>query len=109
MMNQSIITVATHTMSDRVKELTLQLLANAGKRCRATFLKKNGETRVMDFVPRNQYNETMGITSTETGKKMVRSKSLLDMVTVCEIVGNTFRPRTLNLRSVVGNIVPLAL
>jgi hypothetical protein len=108
-MNKSVTTVALTTSDERVRDLTRQLYACAGKRVRVTFIKKNGDTRVMDCVPRVQYNATMGILSTPQGKSMVATKAHRDMITVAEIVGNTLQPRTINLRTVVGDIVVLGL
>jgi len=108
-MNKSIETVAVHTTSEKVRALTAQLYAYRGKRVRATVITaKHPEGRVMDFVPRFQYNATLGIASTQPGKAMVATKAFRDMVTVAEIVGDRLQPRTLNLRNVVGDIVPLA-
>lgn len=111
-MNKSIQTVSLNTSNDRVRDLTRQLYANAGHRVRVTFTKKYGGVRVMDFVPRNQYNEVMGITSTDSGKKVVAAKAKKDMIVVSEIYNTergdlAQRPRTINLRSVIGNIVPV--
>lgn len=107
-MNNSIKTVALHTNNARVREIARQLYANADKRVRITFIKKDGTERVMDCVPRNEYNKAFGIQTTKRGAKMVASKAKNDMITVSEIVGNgILQPRTINLRTVVGNIIPL--
>ena len=107
-MNASIKTVTLNTTDERVRELTRQLYSLAGRRVRVTFVKKNGETRVMDCVPRVQYNATFGLLSTPSGKRMVATKAHRDMITVAEIVGDTLLPRTINLRTVIGDIVALA-
>ena len=106
-MNKSVETVALNTTDARVRELTRQLFNCANRRVRITFVKKNGNVRVMDCVPRNQFNATLGITSTESGIKMVCTKASKDMITVAEIVGTELRPRTINLRTVIGDIVVL--
>jgi hypothetical protein len=108
-MNKSIETVAINTTSEKVRALTCQLYANRGKRCRAVVITaKHPEGRVMDFVPRYQYNAQLGIKSTQPGKAMVATKARRDMVTVAEIVGDRLQPRTLNLRNVVGDITVIA-
>ena len=108
-MNKSITAIAVNTSDERVRELTRQLYLYAGKRVRATFVKKNGEHRTMEFVPNFQYNKTLGIETTDAGKRMVISKTAKDMVTVAEIVnGTTLQARTLNLRTVIGDITPVA-
>lgn len=111
-MNKSIETVSLTSNSDRVRELTRQLYANAGKRVRVTFTKKDGSVRVMDCLPKPQYNDTLGISTTQVGRRMVASKAKKGMITVCEVVDNpsggvTMQPRTINLNRVIGNIVPL--
>ena len=106
-MNKSIETVALHTADERVRELTRQLYAAAGRRVRVTFTKKDGSERVMDCVPHNQFNAVLGISSTMSGIKMVRTKAEKDMITVVEIVGTELRPRTINLRTVIGDIIVL--
>ena len=110
-MNKSIETVALNTDNERIRALTQTLYAYAGKRVRVTFVKKNGETRTMVCVPKNQYNALLGITSTQQGKAMVATKAHRDMVTVAEVVdtadGAKLQPRTINLRTVIGDIVPL--
>lgn len=106
-MNKSIETVALRTTDARVRELARQLYAAAGRRIRVTFTKKNGDIRVMDCVPRNQFNAVLGISSTMSGIKMVCTKAKMDMITVAEVVGTELRPRTINLRTVIGDIVVL--
>lgn len=107
-MNKSIVSVSLTTNDERVRELTRQLFALAGKRVRVMFRKRNGEIRTMDCVPRNQFNATLGIESTASGIKMVCTKCKKGMITVAEIVGTELRPRTINLCTVIGDIVPLA-
>lgn len=107
-MNISIKTVALNTTDDRVRELSRQLFALEGRRVRITFVKKNGETRLMDCVPRVQFNKTFGIESTAQGCRMVASKAMNDMITVAEIIGSELRPRTVNLRTVIGDIVAIS-
>jgi len=106
-MNKSIETVALRTTDERVRELTRQLYAAAGRRVRVTFTKKDGTERVMDCVPRNQFNAVLGISSTMSGVKMVCTKADRDMITVAEVVGTELRPRTINLRTVIGDIIVL--
>lgn len=106
-MNKSIETVALRSTDARVRELARQLYAAAGRRVRVTFTKKDGTERVMDCVPRNQFNAVLGITSTESGIKMVCTKAYKGMITVAEIVGTELRPRTINLHTVIGDIVVL--
>ena len=108
-MNKSIETVALNTTDDRVRKLSRQLFNLAGRRVRVTFTKKNGEIRVMDCVPHNQYNTTLGIASTASGCRMVAAKARQDMITVAEIVGTELRPRTINLRTVIGDINAIAV
>lgn len=104
-MNKSIEVVALNTNSEAVREVARTLFANAGRRVRVTFTKKNGDTRVMDCVPRNQFNKVLGITSTPSGVRMVQSKCDKDMITVAEVVGATLQPRTINLRTVTNIVV----
>jgi hypothetical protein len=107
-MNKSIKEVALNSTNERVRELTRKLFDLAGRRVRISFVKKNGEIRIMDCVPNVQYNATFGIKSCERGINMVRAKVANDMITVAEIVGNMLRPRTINLRTVIGDIEELA-
>ena len=104
-MNKSIENVVLNTRNERVREIARQLFANADRRVRITFAKKNGDVRTMDCVPRNQFNKTFGITSTKSGIKMVCTKCDRGMVTVAEIVGTELRPRTINLNTVIGDVV----
>jgi hypothetical protein len=111
-MNKSITTVALTTKSLDAREACVTLHKYEGQRVRVTFLTKKEQPdgshiRVMDFVPHFQYNATLGITSTQQGKRMVATKAHRDMITVMEICGDTVQPRTVNLSRVVS-IVPLA-
>lgn len=104
-MNLSITEVSKSTTDERIKELTRQLFVNANRRVRVKFIKKNGELRTMEFVPRNQYNAVLGNESTAMGRSIVAAKVRYGMITVCEIVGGVeLRPRTVNLATVVGDI-----
>lgn len=107
-MNKSIETVALNSKNERVRELTRQLFELAGKRVRVKFVKKDGNIRTMDCVPHNQFNALFGIESTDRGKAMVETKALRNMITVAEIVDNGFQARTINLETVIGDIIPLS-
>lgn len=107
-MNKSIETVALNSTDERVRELTRQLFELAGKKVRVRFVKKDGNIRTMDCVPRNQFNALFGIESTKSGKAMVKTKALRNMITVAEIIDSGFRARTINLETVIGDITPLS-
>lgn len=107
-MNKSIETVALNSKNERVRELTRQLFELAGKRVRVKFVKKDGKIRTMDCVPRNQFNAIFGNESTKSGKAMVETKALRNMITVAEIIDNGFQARTINLETVIGDIIPLS-
>jgi hypothetical protein len=107
-MNKSIETVALNSKDERVRELTRQLFELAGKKVRVKFVKKDGNVRTMDCVPRNQFNALFGIESTKSGKAMVKTKALHNMITVAEIIDSGFRARTINLETVIGDITPLS-
>ena len=111
-MNKSITTVALTTHDETARLAVIDLHKYEGQRVRCTFLTKKvqpdgSHVRVMDFVPHFQYNATLGITSTPSGKRMVSTKAHHDMITVMEIDGDTVKPRTVNLSKVIS-IVPLA-
>ena len=83
----------------------LRLLARSNKRVRVTFTKRDGSIRVMDCVPKNQYNDVIGTETTERGRAIVASKCRRGMAVVSEIIDNgngevTMRPRTINLSTV---------
>lgn len=105
-MNTSIKSVLENTLHDNALVAARALCKNANHRVRVQFVKKNGDLRTMVCIPRNNYNEVMGIETTVSGRKMVATKAKKDMVTVTEVVGDgVLRPRTINLRTIVGDIV----
>ena len=108
-MNMSIQTVTFNTTDERVRELCRQLYNLRNRKVRITFRKKNGDVRVMDCVPRNEFNEVMGLETTPVGRRVVNTKALRDMIVVTEILaGRELQPRTVNLRTVIGDIIPLS-
>jgi len=105
-MNTTITSVAATTNSNNAREYAAKMIAWAGKRVRATFIKKDGAIRTMICVPKNAWNEQNGIETTTWGKKMIRTKVSRNMVTVCELLDSgVFQPRTINL----GRILALEL
>jgi hypothetical protein len=111
-MNKSITTVALNTKSLDAREACVTLHKYEGQRVRVTFLTKKvqpdrSHVRVIEFVPHFQYNATLGIVSTQSGKRMVATKAHRDMITVMEIDGESVKPRTVNLSKVIS-IVPVA-
>jgi hypothetical protein len=111
-MNKSITTVTLTTKSLDAREACATLHKYEGQRVRCTSLTKKvqpdgSHVRVIDFVPHFQYNATLGILSTPSGKRMVATKAHRDMITVMEICGSTVQARTVNLSKVIS-IVPLA-
>ena len=111
-MNKSITTVALTTNNDTARESARLLHLYEGKRVRVTFTTKKEQpdgthVRVIDFVPHFQYNATLGILSTQDGKRMVATKAHRNMITVMEICGDSVQARTVNLATVTS-IVPLA-
>lgn len=113
-MNRSIVTVVEKSANREAIGYAAKMIANEGKRCAITFIKKDGTTRHMVCVPRNQYNTINGITSTISGCKMVKTKAHRDMVTVSEIYTpegtnvEAMRPRTINLSTITGfKVLPM--
>lgn len=101
-MNTTIMTVAKNTYSDNVRAFAAVMLAWAGKRVRATFVKKDGTIRTMVCVPRNSWNAQNGIETTASGIRMIRTKVARGMVTVCELLeSGVFQPRTINLNRIL--------
>lgn len=103
-LNSSINSIREKTLSATARHHADTLASYANRRVRVQFVKKNGELRTMVCIPRNDYNSVMAIPTTVRGRKMVASKARRNMATVCEVVGNTLRPRTINLMTIVGEI-----
>ena len=105
LMNLSIQTVANSETPSIAKASAIRLLTASSKRVRVTFVKKDGSLRVMDCVPRNQYNTVVGKETTERGRNIVRAKAEMGMAVVAEIIDGgagevVMRPRTINLAAV---------
>ena len=102
-MNSSIVSVLNNTTNLKVLEIAKFLVENRNSRVELTFLKKDGSTRKLQFVPDSEYNRTFGIKSCPVGRKIVSTKVDKDMITVQEIVDfGTVQPRTVNLRTVLS-------
>jgi hypothetical protein len=105
-MNVSIKTISeASNMNPIAKINAIRLLTRSNKRVRVTFTKKDGSLRVMDCVPKNQYNDIIGKETTERGRAIVAAKTRMGMCVVSEIIDNgdgqvTMRPRTINLSTV---------
>lgn len=107
-MNQSLINVANRSTDAKVLGIANFLLRNQNRRVRLTFRKKDGSLRSIVFVPGREYNETFGLRTTNIGRRIVASKCAADMITVQEIIGEgEVQPRTINLRTVEGEITVL--
>ena len=82
---------------------------HANERVRVTFVKKDGSLREMVCIPRMEYNEEMGIETTERGRKIVAAKTAKKMVVVTEICPpdeeheeEWIRPRTITLAKLIS-------
>ena len=105
-LNSSINSIREKTLSEKARHHADTLASFANQRVRVQFVTKNGdgELRTMICIPRNDYNRVMAIPTTVRGRKMVASKAKRNMATVCEVVGDTLRPRTINLMTIVDEI-----
>ena len=109
-MNSTIISVAENTLNAKVRHYADMLIMGRNRKFVATFTKKNGEVRTMQFVPKHSYNDTVGIATCSTGRDIVRGKVAVDQIVVNEIyrdehaVGHneSIRPRTINLRTIIS-------
>lgn len=99
-LNTSIKSIRDNTLSEKVATYAKTLATFANKRVRVQFTKKNGDLRTMVCIPRNDYNKVMSIPTTVRGRKMVATKARCNMATVTEVVGDTLRPRTINLETI---------
>ena len=103
-LNSSINSIRNNTTSEKAMRHAKTLASLTNQRVRLQFVKKNGELRTMVCIPRNDYNKVMAIPTTVRGRKMVATKANRNMATVCEVVGDTLRPRTINLMTIIGEI-----
>ena len=102
-MNLSILTVAE--CDDALIAQRAQFMQdNAEKKVRLVFVKKDGSVREMVCIPKMEYNEEMGIPTTERGRNIVAAKAAKKMVVVSEICSpdeehktEWMRPRTITL------------
>ena len=102
-MNNTISAVNLTTNDKNVRKFSDMLLRNLTSKFKATFVKRNGESRVMCFVPNTEWNKLTGNKGCEIGRKIVRTKVQRGMIGVTEMIvdGNTFKvqPRTINLKT----------
>lgn len=106
-MNLSVLTVAA--CDDALIAQRAQFMRdNADRRVRVKFVKKDGSLREMVCIPRMEYNEEMGIPTTDRGRAIVAAKTAKKMVVVSEICSadeehpaEWMRPRTITLAKLI--------
>ena len=109
-MNKSIIEIIEHTTNPRARQFAEYLLDNRNSRIRVTFLGKNdGQEHTLVCVPNHSWKRLIGDNSPldKSSEKMLRTKMLRDIVTVCVMkqgVGGypQFEPRSIPLNNIIS-------